>query len=133
MTPTERVTPSLVPPIPTHPLTPSDEPGQGHHPLHSPLQRHLAFLHPNTPSHIRHFIATRLLSPDRPFGHAGSWEPVWKGIGDLQTAGVGFDEAKGTEQGGEGKRRDELLEEMYSVARKSWEMLEMRAPNGGTV
>jgi hypothetical protein len=87
-------------------------------------------LHPNTPVQIRQFIATRLLSSDRPFGHKGTWEPVWKGFGDLSTAGVGYDAAKGTEQSGEGKRRDEVLEGMYAVARTSWGLLEMKALDG---
>ncbi|GFZ47894.1 hypothetical protein JCM24511_05641 [Saitozyma sp. JCM 24511] len=114
-------------PRPPQPPTPS---GAGHHPLHSPLLRHLALLHPNTPTHVRHFIATRLLSPDRPFGHQGTWQPVWNGLGDLCTAGVGYDAAKGTEQSGEGKRRDEVLQDMYAVARRSWGLLEMKALDG---
>jgi hypothetical protein len=98
------------------------------HSLHEPLRRHLALLHPATPPQIRHFIATRLLSHDRPYGHEGKWEPIWYGTGDIATAGVGYDAVKGLEQKGEGRRRDERLEQMYAVARRSWGLLAEISP-----
>lgn len=101
-----------------------------HHSLHFPLTRHLALLHPNTPKEIVHFIATRLLSKDRPFGHEGEWEPVWQGCGDLSNAGVGKDAGKGCKQreDGQGKEVDKKLEEMYGIARESFKALEIRSP-----
>ena len=101
-----------------------------HHSLHAPLCRHLALIHPNTPKPIIQFIATRLLSTDRPHGHDGSWTPLWDGCGDLSTAGVGLDAGKGCKQkdDGEGKEIDRKLESMYGVARKSWKVLESMGP-----
>jgi hypothetical protein len=110
---------------------------------------------------VIHFCATRLLSPDRPFGFDTAvetdrrgiqakaedktelatgtvasmkqkeWTPLWAGIGDLATAGLGREAAKGCEQVGPGKQIDEQLEWMYGVARRSWEMLGMKAPGRG--
>ncbi|KAI9636239.1 uncharacterized protein MKK02DRAFT_33480 [Dioszegia hungarica] len=131
------------------------------HALHAPLVAHLALLHPSTPREVIHFCATRLLSPDRPFGFdtaveidrrgtqakaenerekavgkAAStkqkeWTPLWAGIGDLATAGLGREAAKGCEQVGPGKEIDEKLEWMYGVARRSWEILVVKAPGRG--
>lgn len=107
------------------------------HSLHSPLRRHLTFLHPSTPEHIITFVATRLLSRDRPYGftaedesaYGGEWQPVWAGCGDIATAGVGNEAAKGCQRiDGEGKERDERLEWMYGVARRSYSLLEMKVP-----
>lgn len=99
--------------------------------LHYPLTRHLALLHPNTPGNVIAFIATRLLSRDRPFGHEGEWEPVWHGCGDLSTAGVGNEASKGCKRRDtEGKERDEKLEEMYEVAKESFKLLKISGPEG---
>lgn len=85
-------------------------------------------MHPNTPKEIIHFIATRLLSKDRPYGHQGSWKPVWEGSGDLATAGLGREAGKGCcqREDGEGKKRDEEMEEMYEAARRSFMALELK-------
>ena len=82
------------------------------------------------------FVALRLLSPERPYGHTGSWEAV--GIEgddfDLSTAGVGMEARDGCEQReGEGKQVDRKLESMYGVARESWRRLDQIAPTGGRV
>lgn len=124
-------------PIPTAPSAPRVAQWGDTHSLHSPLRRHLTFLHPNTPEHIVAFVATRLLSRERPHGfssedelaYGGEWQPVWAGCGDIATAGVGNEAAKGCQRiDGEGKERDERLEWMYGVARRSYALLEMKAP-----
>ena len=100
-----------------------------------PLQRHLALIHPQTPKEIIAFVATRLLSSERPFGHIGPWKALGEGEDvDLSTAGVGLEATKGCEQrDGEGKELDKKLESMYSVARESWRKLGEIAPTGGRV
>lgn len=86
-------------------------------------------MHPNTPKPIVEFIATRLLCPEKPYGHQGPWEPVWEGCGDLATAGVEYDAGKGCKRrNGEGKERDERLREMYEVAKESFRLLELKSP-----
>ena len=97
--------------------------------LHYPLTKHLALLHPSTPKEIISFVATRLLSKDRPYGHQGTWEPIYIGCGDLSTAGVGMEAGKGCRRKeGEGKRKDEEMERMYTVARESFRLLELKSP-----
>jgi len=85
-------------------------------------------MHPNTPHQVIGFIATRLLSCDRPYGHPGSWTPVWTDCGDLATAGLGREAGKGCEQrsDGEGKKRDERMEQMYAAAKESFRRLELK-------
>lgn len=139
--------------IPSSPVDPIQLPQEmeGQHPLHTPLVTHLTLLHPNMPREIINFCATRLLSTERPYGfdppvssplhessgqsqgHRSGWEetdwtPVWADHGDLATAGLGREAAKGCEQVGPGKKEDERMEWMYKVARKSWGMLEMKGP-----
>jgi hypothetical protein len=86
-------------------------------------------MHPNTPQDVIEFVATRLLSKERPHGYVGDWAPVWQGCGDLATAGVGFDAGKGCKRrDGEGKAKDEKLKKMYDVARESFRLLELKSP-----
>ena len=101
------------------------------HSLHRPLKRHLHLVHPSTPPRMLSFIATRLLSRDRPFGHTGSWTPLWADGGclDLSAAGVGREAGKGCcqREGGKGREVDRQVEGMYAVARQSWGLLEAKS------
>lgn len=98
------------------------------HSLYSPLKRHLALLHPSTPSPIISYITHHLLSRSAPHGHTGSWTPLWALDGDLNlsTAGLGMEAGRGVRQrdGGKGKEVDMLVEEMYGVARRSWGLMQ---------
>lgn len=118
-------------PIPVPP-TPASYPIDSAYSLYDPLRRHLALLHPTTPTQIVGFIANRLLSRDTPYGHGGPWTPLWalEGCVDLSTAGLGVEAGRGCRQreGGRGKEVDRVVEEMYSVARRSWGLLEEKAP-----
>jgi hypothetical protein len=86
-------------------------------------------MHPNTPKDVINFVATRLLSRDKPHGYEGDWAPIWEGCGDLSTAGVDMEAGKGCKRKeGAGKERDRKLEEMYQVARDSFKLLELKSP-----
>ncbi|ORX34014.1 hypothetical protein BD324DRAFT_192292 [Kockovaella imperatae] len=100
-----------------------------------PLTRHLQLLHPQTPTPVIEFVATRLISHDRPYGHSGPWKPLG-GDGediDLSAAGIGREACKGFEQreNGRGRELDRKLEGMYRIARESWNRLDDMAPCGG--
>jgi hypothetical protein len=131
---TPPLTPTTSPTKSSHPhpkpiLTPAEPYSDTPHPLHEPLKLHLALLHPQTPEPIISFIATRLLSRDRPYGHQGEWSPIGDGHGDLITAGVGYEAGKRCERReGKGKGFNEELEWMYHVARMSYRLLELKAP-----
>lgn len=58
----------------------------------------------------------------------GDWKPIWESVGDLITAGVKYDAAKGCVQVGEGRKKDEELERMYDAARDSFERLALSCP-----
>lgn len=123
----------------THVLTPSPpcDPLNPHPSLRAPLRRHLALLHPSTPTQIVEFCAVRLLSKDRPHGYEGDWTPIYEpdqsGVKvDLAAAGLGLDAprayAGAQSDRGEGRGTDKRLEGMYAVARESWGLLESKSP-----
>lgn len=120
-----------IPPMTPLPIKGPDTP----HSLETPLCAHLALLHPQTPPEIINFIAIRLLSRDVPHGYTGPWDPIWKDCGDLLTAGIGYDAAKGCPRrsDSEGQKVDGKIEEMYRVARGSWRVLEAQSPAGSKI
>lgn len=106
-----------------------------HPSLHVRLRRHLALLHPSTPTGIVEFCAVRLLSRDRPYGHDGDWVPIYEpdergNTVDLSSAGLQLDAPKGyaRAQLGEGKETDKRLENMYRIARRGYTLLEEKCP-----
>ncbi|KAL7419321.1 hypothetical protein Q5752_006159 [Cryptotrichosporon argae] len=64
------------PPSPESALAPPPFPPTDDDSLHAPLKLHLRLLHPQTPPTVLSFVARRLLSPERPHGHTGSWSPL---------------------------------------------------------
>lgn len=62
----------------THTFEPTDD-HEEH--LHETLGAYLAQRHPEKPADVVQFLATRLVSHDRPVGHGGDWFPLNEGDG----------------------------------------------------
>ncbi|WVQ98214.1 hypothetical protein IAU59_005336 [Kwoniella sp. CBS 9459] len=81
-----------------------DPPNSWSDSLYKPLKAHLTLLHPQTPPAIVAFCATRLLSPDTPYGYQGEeWTPLYLERSDEHGMSLEHAELQGGTAGSESR------------------------------